>query len=309
MPRLVAAPLLAAVALLAGCGGSSGATPDDGIEVRTAFYPLHWVTSQVAGDAAEITNLTPPGGEPHDLELTPRQIGEIGDADIVVYLADFQPAVDEAVTQEAGDAALDVAEAAQLHAGEEEGTDEHAGESDHEESHGAIDPHFWLDPLRLADVADTVAERLADLDPSNAADYRQRAADVRRDLEALDAELADGLAGCAGTQLVTSHAAFGYLAERYGMEQVGITGLQPDAEPSPRDVARIAAFVRDHDVRTIYSETLVNPAVAETIARETGARTAVLDPLEGLTDASSGDDYLDVMRHNMTTIQEGQPCG
>jgi zinc transport system substrate-binding protein len=238
-----------------------------------------------------VANLTPPGAEPHDLELGPRQVAAVGEADLVVYLAGFQPAVDEAVRQEASGTSLDVTPAAAL-----------------VEVGGASDPHFWLDPLRLADVGDSVAARLGEVDPSRAQDFADGAADVRAELEALDAEMQEGLAGCEGTDLVTSHTAFGYLASRYGMEQVGITGLSPESEPSPRALADVAAHVAANDVRTIYSETLVSPAVAETLARETGARTAVLDPLEGLSSGSAGEDYLAVMRSNLAVLQEGQPC-
>jgi zinc transport system substrate-binding protein len=125
----------------------------------------------------------------------------------------------------------------------------------------------------------------------------------------LDAAYATGLAHCASTDLVTSHAAFGYLAERYGLTQRGITGLRPEDEPSPGALAEIADFVRAHHVRTVYSETLVSPAVAKTLARETGVRTAVLDPIEGLDGASGGADYLAVMRTNLATLREGQVCG
>lgn len=309
-----AALALAAGLALSGCAASSAdpgelaADPGDGLRVAASFYPLQWVSEQVAGDAAAVEGLTPPGAEPHDLELGPRQVAGIGEADLVVYLAGFQPAVDEAVEQEAADSALDVTRAAQLHPAAsgvaEEG--EHAEEGENDRA--ATDPHFWLDPTRLADVADAVAARLGEIDPDDAGGYAGRAREVRERLEALDVELREGLAGCAGTRLVTSHTAFGYLAERYGMEQVGISGLSPDAEPSPRDLAEVARFVRKNGVRTIYSETLVSPDVAETIARETGAGTAVLDPIEGLTDASAGEDYLAVMRGNMATLKEGQPC-
>lgn len=286
MPSAVRVCALAAVLLaLASCGSSAG-DGDEGPRVAASFYPLQWVTERVAGAGAGVDNLTPPGAEPHDLELGPRDVATLGEADLVVYLSGFQPAVDDAVEQEAAESSLDVREAGEV----------------------GRDPHFWLDPTRLADVADAVAERLGDVDPTHATAYVTRAGQVRADLEALDAELAAGLAGCAGTELVTSHAAFGYLADRYGMSQVGISGLSPDAEPSPRDVARAATFVEAHDVHTIYYETLVSPDVAETVARETGARTAVLDPLEGLTDASLGEDYLEVMRANLETLREGQPC-
>ncbi|MGH8892970.1 MAG: metal ABC transporter substrate-binding protein [Actinomycetes bacterium] len=289
-PRAVLAVLPLLLALPA-CGGASGAAgDDDGLQVAASFYPLEWVTQRVAADAAEVANLTPPGVEPHDLELGPRDVATIGEADLVVHLQGFQPAVDDAVEQEAGGSSLDVGDAARLH------------------TEGGRDPHFWLDPTRLADVADAVAARLGKADKPNAGAYADRAREVRADLEALDEEMSTGLAGCASTDLVTGHAAFGYLADRYGMTQRGITGLVPDEEPSPRDLADVTAFVEEHQVRTIYYETLVSPDVAETVARETGATTAVLDPLEGLTDESRGRDYLEVMRTNLATLRDGQQC-
>jgi zinc transport system substrate-binding protein len=311
VPRISFAVLLLALLAVAGCGsdGSGSASSGERQTVAAAFYPLQWVTEEVAGHRAKVESLTPPGAEPHDLELGPRDLVAVGEADLVVYLRGFQPSVDQAVEQEAAEASLDVTDAARLTAAEpadHEG-DEHAGTGDHDE-HGATDPHFWLDPTRLADVADAVAARLADGDPQHAAGYRARAADVRADLEQLDREMATGLAECDSTDLVTSHRAFGYLAERYGLHQVGISGLSPEAEPSPQQLAAVAAYAEEHDVRTIYYETLVSPTVAETMARETGATTAVLDPLEGLTEDSTGTDYLAVMRGNLQTLQRGQGC-
>lgn len=298
MPSRRTAPFVLAVIgalALTACGGGSGpagsAEGDADLRVAASFYPLAWVSEQVAGDRAEVESLTPPGTEPHDLELGPRQVAALGETDLVVYLNGFQPAVDEAVAQEAKERSLDVAGAAELL-----------------EVDGQPDPHFWLDPTRLADVADAVAARLGEADPDGAEDYSAGAAAVRDELEALDAELAEGLAGCAGTALVTAHTAFGYLASRYGMEQVGLSGLDPEEEPSSRDLARVADFVAANDVRTVYTETLVSPDVAETLAEETGARTAVLDPLEGLGDESAGEDYGAVMRANLEVLQDGQPC-
>lgn len=311
--RAGASLALAAGVLVTGCGDpTTEARAGERVSVAASFYPLQWVTEQVAGSRARVTSLTPPGAEPHDLELGPRQVAAIAEADLVVYLESFQPAVDEAIEQEAGDSSLDVSRAARLVAAP--GTADAPGQAEPGEDHadedgrGGPDPHFWLDPTRLADVADAVASRLARIDRAGARGYADRAEAVRAELAELDAQLQDGLAGCAGTDLVTSHTAFGYLAERYGMRQVGLTGLAPEAEPSPRDLAAVAAFVRQRGVRTIYYETLVAPDVAETVARETGARTAVLDPLEGLTDESPGTDYLSVMLANMATLQEGQPC-
>jgi zinc transport system substrate-binding protein len=172
----------------------------------------------------------------------------------------------------------------------------------------AADPHFWLDPTRLAAVATVLAERLERMDPAHAPFYRINLDRLTRDLRELDGLLRAGLASCASTELVTSHVAFGYLARRYGLHQVGITGLSPDAEPDPGRLASAAAFVRAHHVGTIYYETLVSPAVARTVAAETGARVDVLDPLEGLDESSNGADYLEVMRSNLSTLRKGQSC-
>ncbi len=295
------AAAVAALALLAGCGTAGGASRADagpGGDVVASFYPLQWVATQVAGDRREVTDLTPPGAEPHDLELTPRGVAGLSEAGLVVYLSGFQPAVDEAVAQADPDAVLDTAEAARL--------DLDAGT---EGTEGAVtDPHFWLDPTRLADVADAVADRLAADDPDGASAYAANAAAVRATLTALDAELAAGLAGCESRLLVTSHEAFGYLAERYDLEQVGISGLSPEAEPGPAALAQVTDLVRDRDVGTIYVETLASPDVARTVADETGATTAVLDPVEGITDASAGEDYPAVMRANLAVLREGQRC-
>lgn len=291
MIRRLASALVAAVvgaAPLAACGGTSdeAAGADGTVGVAAAFYPLQFVAEQVGGDRVTVTNLTKPGAEPHDLELPPRSLAEVTEADLLVYLSGFQPAIDDAVSAQQPHA-FDVAPAADLTDG---------------------DPHFWLDPTRLAAVGDAVADQLTEVDPDGARQYAAGAKQLRRQLEQLDAEMTAGLAHCAVHELVTSHAAFGYLADRYGFEQVGITGISPDAEPSPQQVARVAQTVRQTGVTTVYSEVLVDPAVAETVAAETGATVALLDPVEGITDASPGDDYLEVMRANLATLQTGQEC-
>ena len=320
--------------MLSGCEneGSTSTAGSDRLSVVASFYPLQFAAERVGGEHVQVENLTKPGAEPHDLELAPADVGRLAEADLVVFLHGFQPAVDDAVETEAGDAAYDVEPDARLdltapadahggeghedgeegHEGEEEGhegeEEGHEGEEGHDEEAGTTDPHFWLDPTRLADVADALAEQLATLDEANAQDYRDNAAALRADLDALDDEMSSGLASCASTELVTSHTAFGYLADRYGFEQQGLYGLSPDDEPSPKDLAEVSEFVTEHDVATIYYETLVSPAIADTVAQETGARTAVLDPIEGLSDTSAGDDYLEVMRSNLTSLQSGQSC-
>ena len=318
--RTVTAATASAAALaLAGCGGADAtaeSTGEDGLTVVAGFYPLEWAAQRVGGDRVDVSSLTPPGAEAHDLELAPQDVAAVTEADLLVYLEGFQPALDEAAQNEAADTAWDAGRAADLtrtaeeHAHEGETAEEHAAhaEEEGEEEGEATDPHFWLDPVRLASVGDALAERLAEADPDGAATYEQNAAALRTDLEALDAEMQAGLAGCAVDVLVTGHDAFGYLADRYGLEVVGISGLSPSAEPSPAAQAEIAELVRERGITTVYTETLVDPAVAETVAAEAGVQTAVLDPLEGLTDESAGGDYLEVMRANLATLQEGQSC-
>jgi zinc transport system substrate-binding protein len=337
MPRrraLAAAPLLALPLALTGCAGSTaGAGPEtEGLQVLASFYPLQYVAEQVGGDLVAVQNLTPPSAEPHDLELSPAQVRRVGDADLVVYLTGFQPAVDEAVEARAPEHVVDAADVVTLeeapgsveHSAGGEHTDQHAedahGEKEHAEEehaeegdghdHGSRDPHFWLDPTHLVPVAHAVAEQLAAADPDNADAYAAGADALEERLTGLDAEIAAGLARCEGATLVTSHAAFGYLAERYGLEQVGIAALDPEAEPSPARLREIGAIVGSHGVSTIFTETLTSPKVAETLAEDLGVATATLDPLEGISEeaAEAGEDYESVMRANAAALQEGLVC-
>jgi zinc transport system substrate-binding protein len=303
MRRLLPALLL--LPALTGCGGDS-AGADGKLSVVTAFYPLQFVSERIGGDAVTVSTLTKPGAEPHDVELTARQVGEIADAGVIVYLGGFQPAVDDAVKQNGGDRAFDATTAVEMITAQE--ADDHAEEdvASAGEEQGGTDPHVWLDPIRLASIADQVAGRLGKADPAHAADFTARAATLRTELTALDGEFTTGLAGCARRELVTSHTAFGYLASRYELTQIGITGIDPETEPSPQRLADVAAEAREHGTTTIFFETLVSPKVAETIAKEVGAKTAVLDPIEGLTDDSA--DYFSVMRANLTALKLGLEC-
>lgn len=302
--RMLLCVALAGTIALSACSSVTDQAPDvaagnQGWTVSAAFYPLQFVAEAVGGDLVTVTNLTKPGAEPHDLELAPQDLAELTDADLAVYLDGFQPAVDNAVAQKTDGAVLDVSAAADLSlttAGDDQGGEE------------VTDPHFWLDPLRLADVGDAVADSLSQLDPPAQATFDANAATLRTELERLDASYRKGLSDCERRELVTSHTAFGYLADAYQLEQVGLTGLTPETEPNPQELADVTQFVRDNDVQTIFYETLVSPDVAETVAQATGASTSVLDPLEGLSDASEGDDYLQVMQSNLTNLREGLPC-
>jgi zinc transport system substrate-binding protein len=313
-------PAAALLGLVGACGTATAETQPSKalgqVQVVASFYPLEFATQQVGGDHVRVLSLTKPGVEPHDLELTARAVGRIAGADLVVYAKGFQPAVDTAVDQEGAGHALDVAPVANLDRLAPPEDDRpsdpghtHTDAGDPADDPGAPrDPHFWLDPERYAGVATAIADRLARLDFGHAAEYSANAQAFAARLAILDGDLRAGLASCTNTDLVTSHAAFGYLSERYGFAQVPIGGLSPDVEPSAAKLAEIAEFVEQHHVTTIYAETLGEPAFADTISRSTGAHVAVLDPLEGLTSQTAGHDYFEVMRSNLTVLRAGQGC-
>lgn len=268
--------------VIAGCGGADSSA--DGESVVAAFYPLAFAAEQVAGPGVDVVDLTRAGQEPHDLELSPRDVARIQTARLVVYAGHgFQPAVEDAVHERSGPS-LDVLDHVRL-----------LGTGDD------VDPHVWLDPVRYAEVARAVASALRE--PARSAAFVHR-------LAALDRRLARGLERCKRRTIVTSHAAFGYLAERYGLRQVALVGLAPEAEPSPATVARLADTVRATGASTVFTEPLVAPELAETVAREAGAVTATLDPLEALTpgEEDSGSDYFGVMSKNLAALRQALGC-
>ena len=299
MARVFAAMLIAGALLLAGCvapgSASAGAS---GLNIVTSVYPFQFVAERIGGARTTVLNLTQPGAEPHDLELTPKQVGSVSAADLIIYLKGFQPAVDQAVEQSGNNNALDVTTVVPLEAT--------ADGAHHQETEP--DPHVWLDPTKLAVIATAVADRLAAADPAGAGEYRANADRLRAELGLLDQDFRSGLTGCQRTAFITSHAAFGYLANRYRLTQIAITGLSPDAEPSPARIAAIQREAGEYGVTTIFTETLASPAVAEAIAGDLGLRTDVLDPIEGLTPDSRGEHYLAVMRANLAALEKANGC-
>jgi len=287
-----------------GCADDDGGE-DGKVSVVAAFYPLRFLAERIGGDTVTVTDLAKPGVEPHDLELEPKQVAKVGAADLVVYLAGFMPAVDDVIADEAKGKAFDVAGVeplADAPPGAEE--DEENGEKHANEGK---DPHVWLDPVRFAAIGDKLAERLATADPDHAEAYKARAAEMRGQLTALDGDFTKALATCQRREIVTSHAAFGYLASRYRLTQVPISGISPEGEPSPQRVAEVATMAREKGVTTIFFETLVSPKIAETLAKEVGAKAEVLDPLEGI-EAGSSADYLSVMRQNLGKLTAALSC-
>lgn len=312
------ASIVTASVLLAGCGSTDADASGSGRQAVAAFYPLAWVTERVAGDGWTVENLTQPGGEPHDLELGIAQTAALDEADVVVFQHEFQPAVDEAVDTVSDAVLVDAAEAVELrsieeqHAGhEDEHADEEHSEEEHSEDdghdHGDGDPHFWQDPLLIADLADAVAEGLAEVDADGADTYRSNAEDLRAELEELDAAFTEGLASCERDTVVVSHEAFGYL-ERYGLHFEGIAGLSPDAEPTPAVLAELEELIASEGITTVFSERLASPAMAESLAADTGVETAVLDPIEGPGEDDDASDYVALMQQNLAALQRANGC-
>jgi zinc transport system substrate-binding protein len=312
-------PVVAATTLaLTGCAAFSNdvASRDDGrIDVVAAFYPLQFVAEHVGGDLIDVSDLTRPGQEPHDLELSPKQTGEVTLADLVIYEKGLQASVDAAVKQSEAKT-IDAAEVAGLepmsHGGHDDVDHQGVGETtdpEADEAHeaGDLDPHFWQDPLKLAKVSGAVADQLSTLDPSHASTYHSNAEALDADLTALDREYTAGLADCERDTIVVSHNAFGYLT-RYGLTIEPIAGLSPDAEPTPADLGRLHDLISSDGITTVFGERLVPAELSRTLANDMGITTAVLDPIEGLTDQTSDDDYLSLMRSNLEALKAANGC-
>jgi zinc transport system substrate-binding protein len=299
--RVAITAVLAGLCLTAGaCSRTANATAHGTVSVVASFYPLAEAAQQVGGQHVEVTNLTAPGVEPHDLELKPSQLEAISTADVILYLGGgFQPAVEDAIGDARG-RAVDMSDGLRTLPPPEEGS----------EPSLSADPHVWLDPVLYAQVVRKVEAALAAASPQNASAFAESAAAFGSKLDALDRAYRSGLAHCARDVIVTSHAAFGYLSQRYGLQQEPISGLSPDAEPTPQHLADLRALVERDGVTTIFTEELVSPKVAQTLADETGATTAVLNPLESLTpdEMSAGDDYVSVMRENLTELRAALGC-
>ena len=295
------------IALLLVVGGAvtacssdpSPASASSKTAVVAAFYPLAFAAERIGGGRVVVRDLTPKGAEPHDLEPTADQVNAIEDDALVVVMGrGFQPSVEkaadkrkkptvrvlDAVVREGGNVAADGGGAV------------------------GIDPHVWLDPVRMKQVVSAILWGMIQADPDGRASYTANATALEVDLDQLDRDFATGLKTCASKEIVTSHEAFGHLATRYGLTQEGITGLSPDAEPDPKRLAELIDLVKQKRVTTIFTEDLVSPELARTLSRETGATTVVLSPLEVLTDDAPGADYLSVMRDNLAKLRTALGC-
>ncbi|MGZ0051315.1 metal ABC transporter substrate-binding protein [Brevibacillus gelatini] len=312
--------LIAAVSI-AGCGAAeqTASTPQTGGDanakpkVYTTIYPLEYVAKRIGGDHVEVTNIIPIGVEPHDFEPTAKDMVALAGADIFAYNGSgLELWVDKAVgnLDKNKTVIVNASEGLELLKATEEHEHEHehegeAATEEHGHDHGEFDPHVWLDPTKLKAQAEKVKNTLVQKDQAHAADYEKNYAQLAADLDQLDQEFQNMAAQAAKKEFMTSHSAFSYLANRYGLEQVAISGLNPADEPSPAELKSLVEHVKEHNISYVLFESLVSPKVAEVIAKEAGVKTATLNPLEGLTedDAKGGRDYLSIMRDNLETLK------
>ncbi|HSV39899.1 MAG TPA: metal ABC transporter substrate-binding protein [Nocardioidaceae bacterium] len=279
--------LLLVAPLITSCSSDDGSR-----KILVPFYALEYVAAQIAGDEFDIVSLAKPGQEPHDLELAISETAEVGNAALVVYERGFQSAVDEAVDTTEPEHTVDAAEVANLV------TDES----------GAEDPHFWLDPRRLILVGDAIRDELVAIDPANKEAYDTNYAVLEADLTGVDGRMSVGLNECERRTVVVSHDAFRYLGNRYDLDVHAINGLSPNAEPSPAHIQELRTLIEEKGITTVFSEELVSPELAEALASDLDLQTAVLDPIEGLSDDTADDDYVSLMRRNLGVLREALGC-
>lgn len=315
MKRIICASAIAALTL-GGCSATAKSGKADGgkVEAVASFYPLAYVTSQVGGDLVDVTNLTP-SGEAHEVELSAKDLTTISQADALIYLSGFQAAVDDAVKEAAPKNTLDVAKAAKLkklsaeQAAEHEAAHAHEGEHEeagHDHHHGSFDPHFWLDPQWLSQVVPQVVATLSQADPDHSDTFQKNGKALQDKLADLDKEYRSGLNKCATPTAVTAHEAYGYLADRYGFEQVGVKGVDPEAETSLTRLQEVANIAKDKKVNVLFSESALGDKDTKTLAEQLGIKSEVLDPLEIQVDKNR--DYLQVMHDNLEKLSKTMKC-
>ncbi|MDO4243038.1 MAG: metal ABC transporter substrate-binding protein [Actinomyces sp.] len=322
-------PLAAAAALSLACALTACSAPSSdsesssretesgaAVSVAASFYPIQYLTEAIGGEHVSVTSITPANTEPHDFELSPKEVSGLSSVDLVTYVSGFQPSLDDALTEVSGPTVVDLAGSVDLthhggvaddhdhdHAEETGSTTTEAATDEHTDE--ALDPHFWLDPQRMILAAEAIEVALSEADPAHAADFEANLATVRTALEGIDTSYSEGLAQCERTTFVTAHSAFGYLAERYNLTQASISGLDPEHEPSPAELAAVKDVVESTGTTVIFTEELVSPETAEALAAETGATTAVLNPIES---APEDGDYASAMETNLGELRTALAC-
>ncbi|MBP2402790.1 metal ABC transporter substrate-binding protein [Streptomyces syringium] len=310
---------LAALGLLSltACSSETDGKNSEGkLKVVASFYPMEFLAKEIGGEHVSVSALTKPGVEPHELELTPKQTASLDEAGAIIYLKGLQPGVDKAIKQSNAKHVVDAASLTELeehgdevdgkkHESEDKHADKHEDEHEgHEHKHEGGDPHIWLDPVKYAEVAKGVAKTLAEADPDHKADFEKNADALAHKLDGLHKKFEAGLKNRASDTFISTHAAFGYLAERYGLTEEAVNGLDPESEPSAARMKELHEVAEKHHVSTIFFETLADPKTAKTLASDLGLKTDVLDPLEGITDKSKGDDYFEVMESNLAALRK-----
>lgn len=289
-----------AVIILMAAGGVAlvrsqpAGAPENRLKVAASYYPFYEVAARVGGDHVVVSNLTPAGAEPHDFEPSAQDLAGAQDPAVFVYNgAGFEPWVEGFVRDYKG-AAVKGSDKIELRTSAE----------------GVVDPHYWLDPVLMQQVVDTVREALAKADPANAGYYQTKADEYKGQLDDLDNRMGLSLARCQTSVIVTNHAAFNYLAYRYGLTSQAITGLSPEAEASPEQLAALSTLVKEQGIKYVFMEKLASPKLAETLAQEAGVQVGVLDPIEGLTtaDIAAGKDYSSVQKENLAALQRALTC-
>ena len=300
----------------AASGAGPTAAPSGALTVSTSFYPIQYLAQAIGGEHVAVTSVTPTNVEPHDFELSPKDVTALSASSLVLYVSGFQPSLDDALAQVSGPAVVDLAGSVDLvhHDGVEEEHEEGATEAATEAATGAahdhgaaaaLDPHFWLDPVRMQAAAKAVEAALAQADPAHADDYAANLDTLNATLADLNTSYSTGLGHCERTTFVTSHAAFGYLADRYSLTQASISGVDPESEPSPAELAEVKKIVESTGTTTIFTEELVSPETAQAVAAETGAQTRVLSPIES---APEDGDYAGTMRTNLEELRTALSC-
>jgi len=287
---------------------SSHQVKSDKIQVVASFYPVYFLSKEIAGDKADVFNITPAGAEPHDYEPTAQDMARMENSRMIVINGGGLEAWSDNAEQNLKGETIIVVAGEGLFSEEKHEKDEHENEDEH--GHDGIDPHIWLNPILVKNMANKILDGYIQIDPANENYYRANTEDLILRLENLDNEYIKGLANCKSKNIITSHSAFGYLAVAYGLNQVSVAGLSPDEEPSVQQLAEASKFAKDNNVKYIFFESLISPKLSETIANEVGAKTLVLNPIEGLSseEISQGKDYFTEMENNLANLKTALEC-
>lgn len=310
MKKIMISILITMLLILSACSSNSNNNMQEqknNLKVATAFYPTYFLTTRIAGNDVDVVSIVPNGVEPHDYEPTPQELIKISDADALIKIGlEFEPLENRLQETNKKMIAVDAISGMSLIEAKEH---HHEGEEEEEEEEHAeetLDPHFWMSPVKMKQASENIKQGLINLDAKNTATYESNAAKLANEFDTLDTEFKNGLKNCSKKVFLTSHSAFNYLANEYGLEQVGIAGLSPETEPTPQAIVELKEEATEHNIKYIFVEELVDSRIAETLAKEVGATTLVLDPIEGIKNPD--DDYFSIMRRNLANLRVALEC-